>query len=280
MFAAAQESHNSKGGAEQAVPQRWESEPFWAPGGRGGEVRAVPAPQGSRRAGRGGPHATGRSGWLARAQPRACRAGRRDAVTAQSGAGRSRAAGGAGASARGVPAEGGMASGCTCGVEDLLFGGGRLAWGLAAAALRRWSGERLRACGQALRAWCGLRAVYQMTEGRHCQVHLLDDRRLELLVQPKLLSRELLDLVASHFNLKEKEYFGITFTDDSGQQDWLQLDHRVLDHDLPRKPGPAILHFAVRYVSVDASLFIYLFPLFVGFFFFFVSLNIFGDQRE
>ncbi|XP_075854946.1 FERM domain-containing protein 4B isoform X2 [Microcebus murinus] len=87
----------------------------------------------------------------------------------------------------------------------------------------------------------------EMTEGRHCQVHLLDDRRLELLVQPKLLSRELLDLVASHFNLKEKEYFGITFTDDSGQQDWLQLDHRVLDHDLPRKPGPAILHFAVRF---------------------------------
>ncbi|EPQ08206.1 Protein spire like protein 1 [Myotis brandtii] len=31
---------------------------------------------------------------------------------------------------------------------------------------------------------------------------------------PKLLARELLDLVASHFNLKEKEYFGITFTDD------------------------------------------------------------------
>ncbi|CAH7172242.1 Frmd4b [Phodopus roborovskii] len=54
-----------------------------------------------------------------------------------------------------------------------------------------------------------------MTEGRHCQVHLLDDRRLELLVQPKLLSRELLDLVASHFNLKEKEYFGITFIDDT-----------------------------------------------------------------
>ncbi|PNI79843.1 FRMD4B isoform 2, partial [Pan troglodytes] len=54
-----------------------------------------------------------------------------------------------------------------------------------------------------------------MTEGRHCQVHLLDDRRLELLVQPKLLARELLDLVASHFNLKEKEYFGITFIDDT-----------------------------------------------------------------
>ncbi|EDK99358.1 FERM domain containing 4B, isoform CRA_b [Mus musculus] len=84
-----------------------------------------------------------------------------------------------------------------------------------------------------------------MTEGRHCQVHLLDDRRLELLVQPKLLSRELLDLVASHFNLKEKEYFGITFIDDTGQENWLQLDHRVLEHDLPKKPGPTLLHFAV-----------------------------------
>ncbi|XP_036286456.1 FERM domain-containing protein 4B isoform X1 [Pipistrellus kuhlii] len=146
-----------------------------------------------------------------------------------------------------------MAAGCTCGVEDLLASGGRFLWSLTVSALRRWYAERLRACHQALRAWCGLRAVYQMTEGRHCQVHLLDGRRLELLVQPKLLARELLDLVASHFNLKEKEYFGITFTDDIGQQNWLQLDHRVLDHDLPKKPGPAILHFAVRFYIESIS---------------------------
>ncbi|XP_019360324.1 PREDICTED: FERM domain-containing protein 4B isoform X2 [Gavialis gangeticus] len=93
----------------------------------------------------------------------------------------------------------------------------------------------------------------EMTEGRHCQVHLLDDRTLELLVQPKLLSRELLDLVASHFNLKEKEYFGITFIDDTGQSIWLQLDHRVLDHDLPKKLGPAALSFAVRFYIESIS---------------------------
>jgi len=29
------------------------------------------------------------------------------------------------------------------------------------------------------------------------------------------LAKELLDLVASHFNLKEKEYFGIAFTDET-----------------------------------------------------------------
>ncbi|KFO25660.1 FERM domain-containing protein 4A [Fukomys damarensis] len=70
-----------------------------------------------------------------------------------------------------------------------------------------------------------------MTEGRRCQVHLLDDRKLELLVQPKLLAKELLDLVASHFNLKEKEYFGIAFTDETG----LHMDKRTSARALRRR---------------------------------------------
>ncbi|XP_040889696.1 FERM domain-containing protein 4B isoform X2 [Toxotes jaculatrix] len=86
-----------------------------------------------------------------------------------------------------------------------------------------------------------------MTEGRLCQVHLLDGRNLELLVQPKLLSRELLDLVASHFNLKEKEYFGLCFIDDTGQNNWLQLDRKVLDHDFSKTSGPLELKFHVRF---------------------------------
>ncbi|XP_060095506.1 FERM domain-containing protein 4B isoform X4 [Heteronotia binoei] len=146
-----------------------------------------------------------------------------------------------------------MASVFTCGVEDMLFSGSRFVWNLAVSTLRRWYTQRVRGCHQALRTWCGIRDVYQMTEGKQCQVQLLDDRKLELLVQPKLLSRELLDLVASHFNLKEKEYFGITFIDDTGQTIWLQLDHRVLDHDLPKKPGPATLFFAVRFYIESIS---------------------------
>ncbi|XP_028260862.1 FERM domain-containing protein 4B isoform X2 [Parambassis ranga] len=86
-----------------------------------------------------------------------------------------------------------------------------------------------------------------MTEGRQCQVHLLDGRKLELLVQPKLLSRDLLDLVASHFNLKEKEYFGLCFIDDTGQNNWLQLDRKVLDHDFSKTSGPLELKFLVRF---------------------------------
>ncbi|XP_055016836.1 FERM domain-containing protein 4B [Boleophthalmus pectinirostris] len=86
-----------------------------------------------------------------------------------------------------------------------------------------------------------------MTEGRQCQIDLLDDRKLDLLVQPKLLSRELLDLVASHFNLKEKEYFGLCFIDDTGQRNWLQLDRKVLDHAFSKTSGNLELKFLVRF---------------------------------
>ncbi|CAJ1084744.1 FERM domain-containing protein 4B-like isoform X1 [Xyrichtys novacula] len=86
-----------------------------------------------------------------------------------------------------------------------------------------------------------------MTEGRLCQVLLLDDRKLELLVQPKLLSYELLDLVSSHFNLKEKEFFGLAFFDDNGQRKWLQMDRRVLEHDFSKKSGSIALSFLVRF---------------------------------
>ncbi|KAG5845795.1 hypothetical protein ANANG_G00142990 [Anguilla anguilla] len=92
-----------------------------------------------------------------------------------------------------------------------------------------------------------------MTEGRRCQVHLLDDRKLELLVQPKLMAKDLLDLVASHFNLKEKEYFGISYTDETGHFSWLQLDRRVLEHEFPKKSGPVVLYFCVRFYIESIS---------------------------
>ncbi|KAK2517766.1 Frmd4a [Columba guinea] len=71
--------------------------------------------------------------------------------------------------------------------------------------------------------------------------------------EPKLLAKELLDLVASHFNLKEKEYFGIAFTDETGHLNWLQLDRRVLEHDFPKKSGPVVLYFCVRFYIESIS---------------------------
>ncbi|GAA6092007.1 FERM domain-containing protein 4A isoform X3 [Tachysurus ichikawai] len=67
------------------------------------------------------------------------------------------------------------------------------------------------------------------------------------------MAKDLLDLVASHFNLKEKEYFGISYTDDTGHFSWLQLDRRVLEHEFPKKSGPIVLYFCVRFYIESIS---------------------------
>uniref|UniRef100_A0A674MK49 FERM domain containing 4B n=1 Tax=Takifugu rubripes TaxID=31033 RepID=A0A674MK49_TAKRU len=133
------------------------------------------------------------------------------------------------------------------GMEDVVASGSQLVWTLAHQTFRRWYNRGLTPCRRFLEAWFGIGKCYQMTEGRQFQVNLLDGRKLELLVQPKLLSRDLLDLVASHFILKEKEYFGLCFTDDIGQNNWLQLDRKVLDHDFSKASGPLELNFLVRF---------------------------------
>ncbi|KAF3855822.1 hypothetical protein F7725_016545 [Dissostichus mawsoni] len=130
---------------------------------------------------------------------------------------------------------------------NLVASGSQLVWSMAHQTLRSWYNSGLMPCRRFLDAWFTIGKCYQMTEGRQCQVHLLDDRKLELLVQPKLLSRELLDLVASHFTLKEKEYFGLSYIDETGQNNWLQLDRKVLDHDFSKTSGPLELKFLVRF---------------------------------
>jgi len=85
-------------------------------------------------------------------------------------------------------------------------------------------------------------------ESRAATVVLLDERRLEMTVGPRLLAGELLDMVANHCSLREKEYFGLAVADESGHFTWLQLDRKVLDHDyLPRRPTPLAVHFLVKF---------------------------------
>ncbi|OWF55448.1 FERM domain-containing protein 4A-like isoform X3 [Mizuhopecten yessoensis] len=96
-----------------------------------------------------------------------------------------------------------------------------------------------------------------MNEGRKSQIVLPDERILDILIQPKLNTKDLLDLVASHFKLKEKDYFGIYFLDETsrGNHNWLNPDKRVLEHDFPRKINILVLFFAVRnYVETIANL--------------------------
>lgn len=82
-------------------------------------------------------------------------------------------------------------------------------------------------------------------EPRKCSVVLLDDQKLDIPLQPKLLSSDLLDIVTSHFTLKEKEYFGLCYYDTKDCLCWLRSDKKALDHDFP-KVTPIPLFFCVR----------------------------------
>ncbi|XP_054158811.1 probable serine/threonine-protein kinase DDB_G0282963 [Oppia nitens] len=93
-------------------------------------------------------------------------------------------------------------------------------------------------------------------DGRRSEVILLDGRRVELIIQRKLFAGDLFDIVCSHFQLKEKQYFGLAFLDETGQYSWLNLDKRVLDHEWAKRHAAAtatnsghklVLHFLVKY---------------------------------
>ena len=89
--------------------------------------------------------------------------------------------------------------------------------------------------------------------GRNASIILLDERRLDLHIQPRMYAGELLDLVAGHCQLKEKEFFGLAVVDENGHYQWLQLDRKVLDHDLPRKPVTLTVHFLVKFFIESIS---------------------------
>lgn len=50
---------------------------------------------------------------------------------------------------------------------------------------------------------------------RRCEVILLDGRSVTVPIEPCLYAGTLFDRVAEHFNLKEKEYFGLAFLDEA-----------------------------------------------------------------
>ncbi|XP_076030690.1 uncharacterized protein LOC143018952 isoform X2 [Oratosquilla oratoria] len=94
-----------------------------------------------------------------------------------------------------------------------------------------------------------------MSGGVRVEVVLLDGRRLEMSVGPRLHTHELLAMVASHFLLKEPHYFSLAYVDTTGHYQWLLNDRRVTDHDVVRTAvadgSPLLLYFLVKfYVSI------------------------------
>lgn len=54
-----------------------------------------------------------------------------------------------------------------------------------------------------------------MNDGRRTIIYLLDGRKLEIIIQRRLFTNELLNIIASHVSLKEpdKKYFALAYID-------------------------------------------------------------------
>jgi hypothetical protein len=74
-----------------------------------------------------------------------------------------------------------------------------------------------------------------MLEPRLTSVILLDGSQFDCLITPDFLTSDLLDMLATHLNLVDKEYFGLSFIDSTGHRNWLQNERKLFDHDLPNK---------------------------------------------
>eukprot|EP00117_Sycon_ciliatum_P030126 scpid51546/ scgid23825/ FERM domain-containing protein 4A len=82
--------------------------------------------------------------------------------------------------------------------------------------------------------------------GRKCMIILLDDSKIDTYLHFSLTGAELVDLVATQFHLKEKEYFGLCLDGSENAPQWLELDRPVLEQDIPAQ-GVLWLRFQVRY---------------------------------
>lgn len=81
------------------------------------------------------------------------------------------------------------------------------------------------------------------------RIRLLDGTFLELILEKKCKGSEVLQKVADNVNLLEKDYFGLTFHDEQGQLNWLNLDKRV-SHQIK---GAWEMSFHVKFYPPDPS---------------------------
>ncbi|XP_018011090.1 band 4.1-like protein 3 isoform X3 [Hyalella azteca] len=85
-----------------------------------------------------------------------------------------------------------------------------------------------------------------------CQVLLLDSSLLELVIDKKAKGMDILQKVADHVNLLEKDYFGLTYRDHRDPEspvNWLNLDKKVSS----QLKGPWKLSFHVKFYPPDPS---------------------------
>uniref|UniRef100_A0A2C9JYE1 FERM domain-containing protein n=2 Tax=Biomphalaria glabrata TaxID=6526 RepID=A0A2C9JYE1_BIOGL len=86
-----------------------------------------------------------------------------------------------------------------------------------------------------------------------CNVFLLDGENVEIPLDKNDVGRVLLDKVCTHLDLIERDYFGLTYTDDRGPSHlkyWLNLDKKISKQ---KKRGAWVFEFALKFYPPDPT---------------------------
>ncbi|XP_041357830.1 band 4.1-like protein 3 [Gigantopelta aegis] len=86
-----------------------------------------------------------------------------------------------------------------------------------------------------------------------CSVVLLDGENLEVQIEKRATGQQLFDKVCTHLDLLERDYFGITYTDDRdppAMRYWLNLEKKISKQ---KKKGPWVFSFALKFYPPDPT---------------------------
>lgn len=79
-------------------------------------------------------------------------------------------------------------------------------------------------------------------------VLLLDGRQYSCKLNSKTHTDELFEGVISYLGIQEREYFGLCYVSEPGKyREWIALEKRLGEHDLPRSNGNIVIHFGVKF---------------------------------
>uniref|UniRef100_A0A8C6T7V8 FERM domain containing 3 n=1 Tax=Neogobius melanostomus TaxID=47308 RepID=A0A8C6T7V8_9GOBI len=79
-----------------------------------------------------------------------------------------------------------------------------------------------------------------------CTIRLLDDSEISCSIQRDTKGQYLLDHVCNHYNLMEKDYFGIRYVDPEKQRHWLKPNKAVV-RQMKSAQQPYTMCFRVKF---------------------------------
>eukprot|EP00039_Didymoeca_costata_P015190 m.254297 g.254297 ORF g.254297 m.254297 type:complete len:767 (-) comp16170_c2_seq1:2644-4944(-) len=84
-------------------------------------------------------------------------------------------------------------------------------------------------------------------------IKLLDGETLQLYAEGSTTGQMFFDQVCSMLKAYEKYYFGLSYIDRKGDEDWIKMDKKILRHDFDKGTDHIELSFKIRFYPIDVT---------------------------